>query len=140
MGVLSDFYISDEKSFMDYDGGENFPADDRCQFQSITPLEAEGILSVLRGNGDRIEMIGEFHFLTPEDAEEWIMRVPADMTAALARLDKAQLPEFAAACSNLTKEELGWTNDDFKVALSHLSDLANRSIETNRSMYLWVAL
>jgi hypothetical protein len=140
MGVLSDFFIADEGSFLNYDGGQDFPADDRCQLRSITPLEAAGILSVLRGSGDRIEMIGEFPFLTPEDAEEWKMSVPADMVDALARLDEARLPEVAAACSQLTNEELGWSNNDFQMVLSHLKSLARRAVETNRAMYLWVSL
>lgn len=140
MGVLSDFYIADEGSFLNYDGNQDFPANDRCQFQSITPLEAAGILSVLRGGGDRIELIGEFPFLTPEDAEEWKMSVPAEMVDALARLDKVRLPAVAEACSQLTNEELGWSNDDFQMVLSHLSALARRSLETNKSMYLWVSL
>ena len=140
MAVLSDFYIAEEGSFLNYDGGQDFPPDDRCQFKSITPLEAAGILSVLRGGGDRVEMICEFPFLTPEDAEEWKMSVPADMVDALARLDNSKLPEVAAACSQLTNEELGWSNDDFQKVLSHLSALARRTVETNRSMYLWVSL
>ena len=135
MGVLSDFYIADEESFLNYDGGQDFSANDRCQFRSITPLEAAGILSVLRGGGDRFELIGEFPFLTPEDAEEWKMSVPADMVDRLARLDEERLPEIAAACSQLTSEELGWSDDDFQMVLSHLSTLARHSVETNKSMY-----
>ena len=53
MGVLSDFFIADEASAPTYDPGTAFPADDRCQFKSITPLESAGMLSVLRGDGDR---------------------------------------------------------------------------------------
>ncbi len=140
MGVLSDFFIADEGSFLKYDGGPDFPADDRCQFQSITPLEAAGMLSVLRGGGDRFEMIGEFAFLTPEDAEEWKISVPVDMVDSLARLNETRLTEVAAACSEITSEELGWSNGDFQIVLSHLSALARRSVETNRSMYLWVSL
>ncbi len=97
MGILSDFFIADDSPTPQYDCGPQFPAADRCQFKSITPLEAAGILFVLRGSGDRIKMIDEFPSLTPQDAEEWIQRVPVDMTSALAALNDSQLPVVAQA-------------------------------------------
>ncbi len=79
MGVLSDFFIADEASTPTYDPGPTFPADDRCQLNSITPLEAAGILSVLRGDGEQVALLSEFPLLTAEDADEWIVNVPLDM-------------------------------------------------------------
>lgn len=137
MGVLSDFFIADESPTPEYDSGSQFPAEDRCQFKSITPLEAAGILAVLRGGGDRIEMLDEFPSLTPQDADEWIQRVPPDMTSALAALNDAQMPDVAQQCADLTAEELGWSSDDFQDVLQQLRALARRARDTGKSMYLW---
>ena len=88
MGILSDFFIADADTTPEYDCGPDFPNNDRCQLKYITPLEAAGILSVLRGGGDRIEMLGAFPLLTPQDAGEWIMSVPDDMVASLAEMNR----------------------------------------------------
>ena len=140
MGILSDFFIAADSPTPKYDCGPQFPAEDRCQFKSITPLEAAGILSVLRGGGDPIEMLDEFPSLTPQDAEEWTQRVPADMTSALATLNDSQIPDIAQRCADLTAEELGWSSDDFQDVLKQLRTLARRAIDTGKSIYLWNSL
>lgn len=140
MGILSDFFIADDSSTPKYDCGPQFPAEDRCQLKYITPLEAAGILSVLRGGGDRIAMLDEFPSLTPEDADEWTQRVPVDMTSSLAALDDSQMPDVAQRCADLTAEELGWSSGDFEEVLEQLRALARRALETGRSMYLWNSL
>lgn len=140
MGILSDFFVADKATTPTYDGGPDFDTEDRCQFKSITPLEAAGILSVLRGGGDRIEMLDDFSLLTPPDAEEWTMSVPDDMVAALAALDDSQLPNLALQCADVTVEEIGWSSDDFQFVLSQLRDLSRRAVDSNRSMYLWNSL
>lgn len=137
MGILSDFFIADGSSTPKYDWGAQFPAADRCQFKSITPLEAAGILSALRGGGDRMRMLDEFPSLTPQDAEEWTQRVPADMTSALAALNDSQLPDVAQRCADITAEELGWSSDDFQEVLEQLRTLARRAVDTGKLMYLW---
>lgn len=140
MGILSDFFIADANATPEYDCGPDFPSDDRCQFKYITPLEAAGILSVLRGGGDRIEMLDAFPLLTPQDAEEWTMSVPDDMVALLAEISDAQIPGIAQKCADVTAEELGWAPEDFTDVIKQLSELARRAVETKRSMYLWNSL
>jgi hypothetical protein len=140
MGVLSDFFIADDSSVPQYDCGPNFPAEDRCQFKSITPLEAAGVLAVLRGGGDRIEMMSEFRCLTPEDAEEWTQSVPSDMTSSLGKLTDTEIPEVAQRCADVTAEELGWTTTDFEAVLKELCALARRASSSGRAMYLWNSL
>ena len=140
MGILSDFFIAETGKVPDYLGSSDFPAADRCQFKSITPLEAAGVLSVLRGSGDRVELIGEFKLLTPEDAEEWTMIIPDDMMSLLAALTEPRLSKVAKQCSIETAEEVAWSPEDFHFVLSHLRDLAIRARETGRSMYLWNSL
>lgn len=140
MAILSDFFIAEASPLPDYHGDPDFPASDRFQFKSITPLEAAGVLSVLRGGGDAVKLIGEFKLLTPEDAEEWTMRIPDDMVASLASIAEPRLSEVAAQCSVVTAEEIGWSPDDFRVVLTHLHDLATRAQETERAMYLWNSL
>lgn len=140
MSILSDFFIADESATPVYDCGSEFPAEDRCQFKYITPLEAAGILSVLRGGGDRIEMLGDFPLLTPQDAEEWTMSVPAEMTSALAVLDDLQIPDIAQQCADVTAEELGWSSEDFEGVIKELCVLARRAIDSGKSMYLWNSL
>jgi len=140
MAVLSDFFIAENGIVPDYQGSSDFPAADRCQFKSITPLEAAGVLSVLRGGGDAVELMGEFKSLTPEDAEEWTMSIPDDMVASLASLTEPRLSEMAAQCSLKTAEEIGWPPDDFRSVLSQLGDLARRARDTGRTVYLWNSL
>ncbi len=140
MSILSDFFIADDSSTPKYDCGSHFPAEDRCQFKSITTLEAAGILSVIRGGEDCIELLDEFQLLTPQDAEEWIHRVPVDMTSALATLDDSQMPDIAQRCADLTAEELGWSPDDFQDVLYQLRTLARRALDTGKTMYLWNSL
>jgi hypothetical protein len=94
----------------------------------------------LRGGGDRIEMIDAFPLLTPEEAEEWTMSVPDDMTTALAALDGSQLPKVAQRCADETAEELGWSSDDFQDVLKQLRALARRALDTGKPMYLWNSL
>lgn len=140
MSILSDFFISDDPGVPTYDGGSEFPAEDRRQFRRITPLEAAGILTVLRGGGDQITILKEFPILTDEDAEAWIMRVPVDMASILASLDESQLSTVAQRCAEVTAEELGWGSNEFEEVVRELSDLARRAIETGKTMYLWNCL
>jgi hypothetical protein len=140
MAILSDFFIAESGSVPDYHGDADFPAVDRCQFKSITPLEAAGVLSVLRGGGDAVELIGEFIVLTPEDAEEWTMSIPDDMVTTLATLAEPHLSEVAQQCSVETADEIGWSQDDFQVVLSQLRDLSVRAGQTGRKIYLWNSL
>lgn len=42
MGILSDFFIAADSPTPVYDCGPQFPAEDRCQFKSITPLKQLG--------------------------------------------------------------------------------------------------
>ena len=140
MGILSDFFLADRTATPAYDGGPDFPAEDRCQFKSITSLEAAGILSVLHGSGDRIEMLHAFPLLSPEEADDWTMSVPEDMTTALAALEDSQIPLIAQQCADTTAEELGWSSDDFHDVLKRLRALARRAADTNKSIYLWNSL
>ena len=140
MGILSDFFVADKSATPEYDCGSDFPAEDRCQFKSITPLEADGVLSVLRGGGDRIEMLDAFPLLTPHDAEEWTMSVPDEMTSTLASLDASRIPDVARKCADVTADELGWSSDDFQDVLTLLCALARRAVDADKSMYLWNSL
>jgi len=140
MSVLSDFFIADESSSPAYDPSSDFPAEDRCRFKSITPLEAAGILSVLRGGGDSVEMMDEFPLLAPEDAEEWIVSVPHDMPALLRELNDNELVVAARRCADATKEELGWSANDFDGVLRDLRQLSMCATATGKRMYLWNSL
>ncbi|MEZ6143475.1 MAG: hypothetical protein R3B84_23140 [Zavarzinella sp.] len=140
MGILSDFLIGDDDTAKAYDGISAFADEDRCQFRRITPLEAAGILSVLRGGGDSVELIGEFPLLTEEDAEMWTMRVPTDMVTSLAALEGDKLAETASACADATVEELGWSKEDFEPVLRDLHNLALRAQTDQKQMYLWNSL
>jgi hypothetical protein len=140
MGVLSDFFIADEASTPTYDPGPTFPEEDRCQFKAITPLEAAGLLSVLRGNGDRIELLCEFPLLTPQDAEEWVVSVPRDMPSLLHAMNDDKLVEVARKCAEVTEEELGWSANDFESVLRDLRQLSQRAAATGKRMYLWNSL
>jgi hypothetical protein len=140
MGILSDFFIADRTEKTEYDGGPDFHAEERCQFKSITPLEAAGILSVLRGGGDRLDMLDAFPLLTPEEAEQWTIGIPAEMTTALAAIDDLQIPSLAQKCADVTGEELGWSSKDFEDVLNRLRALARRAVASDKSMYLWNSL
>jgi hypothetical protein len=139
MGVLSDFFIAEKGAIPNYDGGTAFPSENRCQFKSITPLEAAGIMEVLTGS-DTFEVLDQFTLLTPQDAEDWTMAVPEEMVEALAALEDSQIPDVAKRCADITAEELGWSPDDFQRVVSPLRDLARRALEKNNSMYLWNSL
>lgn len=140
MGILSDFFIADGPGVPDYQGGQAVPAEDRCQLKSITPLEAAGMLAVLRGDDDCLSLLDEFEVLTPEDAEEWTMSVPSDMVQRLAAIGPSEVSAVAAEFATATIEELGWSQDDFEPVVSELSALAKRAIESGKNMYLWNCL
>ncbi len=140
MSILSDFFIATPDSFLEYGSTEDFPAEDRCQFKYITPLEAAGISAVLRGEDDPIDLLDEFPLLSPEDAEDWTMGVPADMTKSLAELTDSQVPDVAQCCADMTAEELGWSAADFQDILIQLRALSQRAVDTKKSMYLWNSL
>lgn len=140
MSVLSDFIIGDDESAMAYDGVSAFPNEDRCRLRRVTPLEAAGILSVLRGGGYPVELVDEFPLLTTDEAETWTTRVPSDMVASLAALDGDQVAETATACAEATATELGWSNEDFEAVLSALRRLALRAQSDRKQMYLWNSL
>lgn len=139
MGILSDFFISETDTVPKYSGSANFASEDRCQFKSITPLEAAGILEVLTGT-DRFVALDKFQLLTPQDAEDWTMNVPGEMVKALAALDDSQLPNTAERCSEITAEELGWSPVDFLRVISQLRQLSRRAIDKDKSIYLWNSL
>jgi hypothetical protein len=139
MSTLSDFFIAEKGMTPEYNGAAEFPSEDRCQFKSITPLEAAGIMEVLTGK-DTFEVMDQFSLVTPQDAEEWTMNVPDEMVAALAALDASEIPEIAGRCAQITAEELGWSSEDFADVVSQLRALAHRAVEGNKSMYLWNSL
>jgi hypothetical protein len=140
MGILSDFFIAEKGTIPDYDGERDFPSEDRCQFRSITPLETAGILSVLRGGGDPVALLDAFPVLPRQDTEQWTMSVPEEMTEALAALDDSQIHDVAGRCSDITTEELGWSPAEFLEVVVQLRKLARRSVDQNKSIYLWNSL
>lgn len=140
MSVLSDFIICSGGDVPDYDGIQEFPDDDRCRLNRITPLEAAGLLEALRGDGDRIGMLSEFPLLTPEDAETWTMGVPDDFVSSLAGLEPDGVTSIAERFSQITAEELGWSTDDAVSVVADLAALAKRAKADEKRMYLWNAL
>ena len=140
MGILSDFFIAVGAEPPDYQGGTGVPEEDRCQFNRITPLEAAGMLAILRGVDDRMGLLGSFPLLTPEGAEEWTMSVPGDMVELLAKLDPGEYPRIAAAFAEVTAEELCWTAEDFEPVVAGLSALAKRAAASGKNMFLWNSL
>ena len=140
MGILSDFFLADPTPVPSYDGGAEFDASDKCQYTELTALQAGQILAVLRGHKYVADMIREFELVTPDDAEDWTMSVPQDMVDALARVQTERIPPLADQFAQATKEELGWSPDDFATVITELSALARRAIATNKKMYLWNSL
>jgi hypothetical protein len=140
MGLLSDFFIADETPAPDYQAGEAIDDADKCQFKNLSPLQAAQFLAVLRGQEYVVEMIREFQLLTPEEADDWTMTVPHDMVSALAALEPPAISIVASQFATATREELGWSSDDFVPIVQALSVLAQRAIATNKRMYLWNCL
>lgn len=140
MGLLSDFFIADPTPALDYGGGESIADGDKCQFKNLTPLQAAQFLAVLRGQKYVVEMIREFHLVTPEDAESWTMTVPDDMVTALANIESGRIFEVASQFADATSEELGSSPEDFVAIVADLAALARRAIATNKKMYLWNSL
>jgi len=140
MGILSDFFIADGSTVPNYDGGEEFDTTDKCQFKGLSPLQGGQFLAVLRGQEYVVDMVSEFKLVTLEDAEDWTMSVPQDMVDKLATIQNDQISDIAAQFANATREELGWSPDDFIPVVTELVALARRAIETNKSMYLWNCL
>jgi len=140
MSILSDFFIAEIGSIPNYEGGDGFASQDKCQLRRITPLEASGMLSVLRGGIDRMELFGEFELLTPQDAEEWTMSVPLDMVESLAALDEDSIPTTAKSFAEVTADELGWQEQDFVPVVTDLSALAKRALSSGKTIFLWNCL
>lgn len=140
MSILSDFFIAEAGSVPSYDGGDGFVAQDKCQFRRITPLEASGMLAVLRGGIDRMQLLGEFELLTPQDAEEWTMSIPQDMVELLAAANQASMPFLAKSFAEVTSGELGWQEQDFMPVVEELSALAKRALDSGKAMFLWNCL
>lgn len=140
MGLLSDFFIADAAPVPDYQGGEAFGDEDKCQFKNLTPLQTAQFLAVLRGQEYVVDMILEFQLVTAEDADDWTMTVPQDMVDALAKIERAKVANVASQFAEATSEELGWSPDDFVPIVTALSSLAQRAIATNKRMYLWNCL
>lgn len=140
MGLLSDFFIADATPIPDYDGGESISDTDKCQFKNLSPLQAAQFLAVLRGQEYDVEMIREFELVTSEDADDWTMTVPDDMVTILANIESARIADVASQFAEATREELGWSTEDFVPIVSALSALAKRAIATNKRMYLWNCL
>jgi hypothetical protein len=140
MGLLSDFFIADATPVPDYDGGESFDDSDKFQFKNLTPLQAAQFLAVLRGREYVVDMIREFELVTSEDAEDWTMTVPDDMVTALANIRGGSISAVASQFADVTREELGWSSEDFVPIVSALSELAQRAISANKKMFLWNCL
>jgi hypothetical protein len=140
MGLLSDFFIADATKVPRYEGGQAFGDADKCQFKSLTPLQAAQFLAVLRCQDYVVDMIREFELVTPEDADDWTMTVPDDMVQALTKIEDRDVSRVALQFSEATQEELGWSSDDFAPIVRALSTLARRAIAGNKRMYLWNCL
>jgi hypothetical protein len=140
MGLLSDFFIADGSTVPNYDGGEGFDDPDKCQFTSITPLQGDQFLAVLRGQEYDVDTLSAFTMLTPEDAGDWTMSVSPDFVNAFAKLVPDEIPGIAAKFAIATAEELECSADDFVPLINDLSRLARRSLEHGKSMYLWMSL
>lgn len=137
MGILSDFFIADRSTVPVYNGGEEFDEADKCQFKGLSPLQCAQFLAVLRDQEYCVSIVSEFRLVTPEDAEDWTMTVPQDMVDKLAALSVGQIAEVSAQFANATREELGWSPDDFVPIVTQLQALSRRALERDKSLYLW---
>lgn len=137
MGLLSDFFIANASPVPNYEGGETFDDADKCQFKSISPLQAGQFLAVLRRVDYTVDLLSEFKLVTPEEAEDWTMSVPQDFVDALAKLKSGEIPALAARFAEATQEELSWEAEDFVPLIRDLSQLARRAVEERKAMFLW---
>lgn len=140
MGILADFFISEKNIIPEYDCGPDFPDQDRYQLKGFTSLEAAGVFAVLKGENDAMSLIDQFELITPQDAEEWTMKVPDEMVILLSKLDKKDFPEKSEQCAKQTEDEIGWEASDFTYALEQLQKLASRAINNSKGMYFWNSL
>lgn len=140
MGVLSVFFLADGKLTPRYDSSSGFREADSCLVKYITPLEAASIYSALCGGIDRLELLDEFHLLTPEESEEWVFSLPEKMVSALRSLEASRISAIADDCAELTAAELGWSASEFEAILQQLSALAHRASQLEKSIFLWISL
>lgn len=63
MSLLSHFFIAEASDSLHYDSGRGAPAEDRAEFRRLTPLEAAGMLAVLRSDGDPPEILAQVPYL-----------------------------------------------------------------------------
>lgn len=140
MGILSDFFLADASPVPNYDGGRDVDEADKRQYKGITPLQAAQFLATLRGVKYEVAMIGEFPFLTPDDADEWTMSVPADMVDRLAAIGDSRIPDLAADFAAATAEEWNATPEDCLPIARGLVELARRADASGKTMYLWNSL
>ncbi len=140
MSMLSDFFIAGGSTVPDYQGGVDFDAADKCQFNGLSPLQGGQFLAVLRGQEYDIDLVSEFKLVSPEEAEDWTMTVPQDMVDKLAAIPDVDAGVIAAQFAGATREELGWSADDFVPFVTEMAALARRAVASGKSMYLWVCL
>jgi hypothetical protein len=137
MGMLSDFFVASPSDAVTYTEDTPFPAADCCQYKDLSPLQGAQILAVIRGVPYDVSLLHEFP-LVHEAGEDgpWTVKIPDDMTAALAHLKESDVGSQALAWSGATKEELNWDASDFEPIVRDLIKLAYAAQESGKSLFL----
>jgi hypothetical protein len=137
MGLLSDVYLSDSESALNYDGQpERFRTSERIQCKGLTPLEFSTLWAILQGIEWDVDSMDEFKcLLTKDGGERLIHQFPQKFVECLAGLDEKAIENAAAHWAKT--EELACEAGDILPFLDELVPLAIVSCRSGKSMYVW---
>jgi hypothetical protein len=139
MGVLCDFFISENGQAASYDGSKGWPADDRAEWKGMTTLELTTLWAIVEDRNWEVERLDAFeNILTANGGHQLTERIPDDLVHALSSLQPSALDSIAERWVE-TEELSDWSSSEGREVLDSLVRLSRRAVETQRNLYIWSA-
>ena len=136
MGVTADIYLSrDDNEAIQYNASpDSFP--DREQYGNFTALELSTLWAGMRNIKWDVNLLDDFrNVFTQDEGERLICRLPAAMTAELARLTPNEISSNAGKWA--ATDEMKCDPADVEPLIEGLVSLAKKAAESGRNVYLW---
>lgn len=142
MGVLSELVVAPA-------GEAERVAQAQVSSQTVGGIDINGVDSVKFGTLHSILTGRSFEELLPlyepvvtvsEDGP-WVFQIPTELVTRVAALDDAGMADVARQWAATEEFVLDcWAEDEVASALSALSSLSNRAIESGQALFLWLSL
>lgn len=139
MGVLTDFFVADDRTARQYGAGAFTPTEGLWKTKGITSLELSFLWAILERTPWDGSMIDRFTSVTRSGLDETVENLPDEMVSKLARLTEDAAYTAASRWANV-EELVGNSPQALRNSVQELAKLARLAQSRKRRLYLWNSL